>query len=334
MSEIILPKIVVRPRIPPFANFKLALQPQEMHWQILANGRVVREAEQPCHNVVLDNSKELIATLGIFEQSSYAVVGTGSTAPSTSQTGLINEVVRTNAGVTGNPDTITEVSTGVWEITRYRQFTAAQVGGLNLTEWGWSGSGTAGGNLMSRELFRDGSNNPITLTLDNDQQLRLIYKVRVTVGPTAPQAASINISGLGVRTGNLILFRNNVNTNLNPVDALSRMAIGIVSQNIVFGSNIYGLDYNDPSGPYILPNLGYFETSWQSYVANSKMRKQNNYVAQPNDIVGTIRCFGITDLIGISQYRTRLLFQFDGGQEIEKDNLHELTIEGFKVEWT
>ncbi|MCS6783393.1 MAG: hypothetical protein RML14_01525 [Meiothermus sp.] len=308
-----------------------------MHWQILGpDGRVVREADQPCHNIVLNNAKELVATLGLFEQSNWAVVGTGSTAPAPTQTGLANEIARTNQTVSGNPDTVTEVSTGVWEITRYRQFTAAQVGNQNLTEWGFSGSGTPGNNLMCRELFRDGSNNPVTLTLDADQQLRLIYKVRVTVGPTTPQAASINITNLGVRTGQLILFRNNATSNLNPVDSLSTMARGMDGSYIAYNPSVISLNYNDPSGPFLSGGLGFFPASWQPYVSNSKKRTQNPQTRTTNEVVGTIRGIGLSDItgVGLYYYRVRLYFQFDSGQEIIKDNLHELTISGFEVQWT
>lgn len=331
--KIILPRLVVRERIPPPARTKLTLEPQTMHWQIIGpDGRVVREADQNCHNLVLDNAKELIATLGVFEQSGWAVVGTGSTAPNPSQTGLVNERARTNQ--TGGPtDSTTEVSTGVWEITRYRQFSAAQVGGQNLTEWGFSGSGTAGNNLMSRELFRDGSNNPVTLTLDSDQQLRLIYKVRVTVGPTTPQAASINISGIGERTGQIILFRNNINSNLNPVQSLSNMARGTQGGNVILHGDTITLNYNDTDGPFLF-NLGFLNGSWQSYVANSKKRTQNARTFATNQGNGTIRGIGLSDGNGPADFRVRLYFQFDSGQEFTKNNLHELTIGGFEVSWT
>ena len=338
-SKIIIPRLLLRERVPPLARPTITLEPQQMHWQILGpNGKVLREAEQPCHNIVLNNAKELVATLGLFEQSDWAVVGTGSTAPDPSQTGLVNELARTNAGVSGMPDTVTEVSTGVWEVTRYRQFTAAQVGGQNLTEWGWSGSGSVGNNLMSRELFRDGGNNPITLTLDSDQQLRLIYKVRVVVGPTTPQNASINITGIGIRTGRLTLYKvlqGAYSYNANPVAGLSRMCRASPNNpTVVYTVNRLNLDYNQSDAPFDWGAFA-FPAGYQNYVANSKERKMNNFVRSTSEVVATIVGIGVSEQpSSVTGKRCRLYFEFDIGQEITKDNLHELTIEGFKVSWT
>jgi hypothetical protein len=202
------PLIFVREPRPPAPRFGVSLRPHEMHWQTLASdGRILREAEQPIHNLVLNQAWDsLIAQHGFSNLNRYAVVGTGSTAPAANQTGLTAEAARTNTGVSGQPDTVTRVSNGVYEITRYREFSEAQVGGLNLTEWGWSPVAAAGNNLMSRELFRDGGGNPITLTLATDQKLRLIYKTRITLGPVSA-AHAINIANLGNYTGTAKLFR-------------------------------------------------------------------------------------------------------------------------------
>ncbi|MCL0127255.1 hypothetical protein, partial [Klebsiella pneumoniae] len=89
--------------------------------------------------------------------------------------------------------------------TVIREFSESEVGNLNLTEWGFSPSGSAGNNLMSRELFRDGNGNPIAITPASDQRLRLIYKTRITLAPVVAVDASINISGIGVRTGKCVL---------------------------------------------------------------------------------------------------------------------------------
>ncbi|MBO1438345.1 hypothetical protein [Meiothermus sp. CFH 77666] len=334
--KIILPRLVVRERIPPPAKVGMTLEPQTMHWQIIGpDGRVVREADQACHNLVLDNAKELVATLGLFEQSEWAVIGTGSTAPNPSQTGLVNERARTNQ--TGGPtDSTTEVSTGVWEITRYRQFTAAQVGGQNLTEWGFSGSGTAGNNLMSRELFRDGSNNPVTLTLDSDQQLRLIYKVRVTVGPTTPQTASMNITGIGNRTGQFVLQQRIITGahgyNANPVQGLSSFARAANPPKWIYGFQRRTLGYGDAF--WDINNMVDFAGAYEAYTANSQNRKMSPAVRSVTEVNGTIVGIGMNENHAITGPYPRMYFQFDVGQEITKDNLHELTIAGFEISWT
>jgi hypothetical protein len=62
---------------------------------------------------------------------------------------------------------------------------------------------------MCRELFRDGSGNPVVLTLASDQRLRLIYRYSFNYTPAigTAQDVSININGIGVKTAKLFLSR-------------------------------------------------------------------------------------------------------------------------------
>lgn len=216
----VIPVVLVRPLVPPAPHFRSRLQPQHLHWQL---GRYVedlsfgpggrgrrkrwvvdKEAEQ--HNLILTQTYDVLmfgtGGIGWMDLARYAVVGTGSTPPHPSQTGLVSEVSRTNVDQNNSTDyrTITRLANGVYRISVVREFTEAQVGNRNLTEWGFSPSGTAGGNLMCRELFRDGNGNPIVITPDSDQRLRLIYAFSLTFSPLeAP--ASITIDGLGTFTG-------------------------------------------------------------------------------------------------------------------------------------
>jgi hypothetical protein len=172
-----------------------------------------REGEQ--HNLILTQFYDaLIPQYGFIAPSQYAAVGTGSTAPDPSQTQLANEIGtsgsprRTNSVPSGESNEIEALAThGEYNIRRVLEFTEDQVGGLNLTEWGFSPVNTFNGPLMTRELFRDGSGNPVVLTLDTDQRLRLIYRYKVTVSPTSPQDVAVNIEGdgPGIRTGKFLL---------------------------------------------------------------------------------------------------------------------------------
>ncbi|MCS7226849.1 MAG: hypothetical protein NZ821_07660 [Gloeomargarita sp. SKYB31] len=224
-GKLIVPAIVIRPLMPPPPRMGARYQPHYLYWQVgrykerlvsgpagLGRGRIwVPELEGEQHNLVLNQTYDsLIAQHGFIAMNRVAVVGTGSTPPSPTQTGLVNEVGRTIEDQTGNTSgtrTITRVSDGVYEIAVVREFTEAQVGNRNLTEWGFSPSTSAGGNLSTRELFRDGNGDPIVITPASDQRLRLIYKTRLTITPTTPQNVSIDISGLGVFTGQFTLNR-------------------------------------------------------------------------------------------------------------------------------
>lgn len=327
------PLIFLRELISPGPRTHVSLRPHEMHWQILGpDGRVIREAEQPVHNLVLNQTWDsLIAQHGFSNLNSYAVVGTGSTVPAATQTGLVAEVARTNTGVSGQPDTTTRVADAVYEITRYREFSEAQVGGQNLTEWGWSPVGTAGNNLMSRELFRDGGGNPITLTLATDQKLRLIYKTRITLSPISA-AHAINITNLGNYTGTVKLFRyyqlgvttiDNMDLNLANAWAsgggIYVTVDSLANPNWAYNSNV--ADYNNPQHKSANP-LAYVSNSRQrvipvvTYLSNEANQNITRIFLKQNNAAG-----------GDSG------FQFWLNTPFAKDNLHKLSIGQWVLSW-
>lgn len=227
-KEILIPRVAVRPLLPPPPTFSARPQPQHLHWQVgryterltsgpggLGRGKiwvVEKEAEQ--HNLILDVAYDnLIPTHGLIALSNYAVVGTGSTPPAATQTTLVNEVARTIRDPSGNTSgtrSITRPSDGVYDIKVERQFDPAQVSGRNLTEWGFSPTSGANAPLMCRELFRDGNGDPIVITLDPDQFLRLIYTYRVVLTPVYSnrQPHSITIANLGTFTGYVWCYGN------------------------------------------------------------------------------------------------------------------------------
>jgi hypothetical protein len=224
MGRIIVPRISIRHLLPPEPEIAVRLQPQHLHWQVGryreklsfgpgGEGKAkiwVPEMEGEQHNLLLTQTYDsLIPLYGFVNLANYAVVGTGSTAPDPSQTGLVNEVARTNADMSPPLSNDAEPTNGQVVFTRVREFTEAQVGGRNLTEWGFSPLGTPGGNLMCRELFRDGSGNPVVLTLASDQRLRLIYRYSFNYEPAigTAQDVSINIAGLGAKAAKLFLSR-------------------------------------------------------------------------------------------------------------------------------
>lgn len=114
----------------------------------------------------------------------YAAFGTGSTAPAAGQTGLVSQVgsrSSANGGFSNALDAGTDaVNKVLWyEVTFTRVFSIS--GAVNATEWGLAAATT--GNLSVRELFRadpnDNSSSPVTLTLDNGDELQLVVTFRV-----------------------------------------------------------------------------------------------------------------------------------------------------------
>jgi hypothetical protein len=147
------------------------------------------------------------ADINNFDQNGvqrYFRVGTGSIEPSVSDTALVAQVGATQTRY-ANP-TITFISPGVWEITKFKEFDFSQANGT-LTEWGFGRTTT--GVLFSRELFRDINGDPIALTKTSDFKLRAAYTIRLTMTPVTPQAYTVDITGLSpvTRGAEVLLFR-------------------------------------------------------------------------------------------------------------------------------
>ncbi len=349
MSELIVAKkkiaiarLVLRERRPPPPELSVRLRPQHLRWEVgryrerirsgpggLGRGRRwTPEVVGEQHNLLLDQAYDLIASAGFSGLTNYAVVGTGSAAPSPTDTQLGAELARTNSIPSGSSDQISRTADGVWQIQRTREFSAAIVGGHNLTEWGWAPGGTVGAtDVAVRELFRDSGGTPITLSLAADQSLRLIYAMQVNIAPVTAQAVSLTLTNLGTLTGNAIVHAESnpgsgPKTDFDLINTLAKGG-GAVGLGTVRGGLSYYLQYSraasDGKGLTFNPyNPGDRARSVQSVTWNS------------NEAVKTI-----TDIaIGLSYYSTvgyNFVLELDAGQEIVKDNTHKLILNGWTV---
>ncbi len=358
-KEILIPRVVVRPLLPPPPTFSARLQPQHLHWQVgrykerltsgpggLGRGKiwvVEKEAEQ--HNLILTQTYDaLIGSYGFHSLANYAVVGTGSTPPDATQTGLVAEVARTSAGVGGDPDTIARQSTsgpgvGTFIITNKREFTEAQVGGKNLTEWGFSPSGSAGGNLMTRELFRDGLGNPVVISLASDQRLRLIYAYQVSCSPNAgaPQDASINIANLGTFAGKAFTtrFSSTYNSGMGDLHLLSWWAVayggGTYDTLTLYPLDAYKApDVDSQFGSYSPPS-GYKITSGM-FTAITRGRKINAITIPATDYNRDIYGFAIIRYVS-AYHAGGFALAFNSGVKFTKSNLYKLVVGEWTLTW-
>lgn len=306
-------------------QFKSGYESQCLQWQIFEekSGLIVAEGEQ--HNLVLTNASNLMPVHGIRALTTFAAVGTSSSAPAVGQTALGAQLVRTSFVPSGDADSLTRVSNGVYDVRRVRQFTAAEVGGQNLTEWGFAPTNIS--TLSHRELFRDGGNNPVTITPTITQALRLIKTDRITLGPipAAPVSSSINIAGIGSRSGKLFISSG---IGPNPIADL------VCIEALIQGNGNIGF-----LGDALLPSYGGYAPlgsakgmNSPAYTPNSKTRQTGTYFLSNAEAIGSIYGFGIeqpSDGSGPGVY-----FAFDAGQQIVKNGLNELTINPWSVSWT
>jgi hypothetical protein len=129
-----------------------------------------------------DQNVTLNATLGISSGLVFDIFAIN-------QTGLADEIQRTNTYLTGSGNCGTTYSGGVYTHQRTYDF-AIETGTVVYNEVGFSSASSAGANLNMRGIF---STAPITLVAG--QQLRVIYYVLVTVTPISPRARVVPISG-------------------------------------------------------------------------------------------------------------------------------------------
>lgn len=350
-------RIRIRPRIPPRARVGIHYEPQYLHWRVVnPDGSIAQEGEQ--HNLLLDVYKSLVGAYGIigadayaygkaYGLAGYAVVGSGSSPPAPSQTGLDNEIARIGPTNSRNLAGISIVSDGVYDLHYIREYPAGTFNDAPLTEWGFSPSGTPGDPLMSRELFRDASGSPTTVIVSSSQKLQMHYYVRITLQPTTPQPASISISGIGTLTGQGLLQR----WALDPAYASGPLTFADNFARAIASSIIHN------EGPYqyrtgINAQIGVlnqatdltFDSSISSPSRSTKTPGYNSASANGRPTIPVI--FNATEavstiygfLIGLYDpgYYTlfaRYVFLLDAGQEFTKDNAHTLTIDSFTLTW-
>jgi hypothetical protein len=387
-KRIVIPRIVVRPILPPPLEIGARIRPQWLHWQVGryreklsfgpgGRGKAdvwVPEREGEQHNMILNALYDfIIGNYGFLGASQYAAVGTGSRAPEPIQGHLEHEIaipvtdpngnvtmmpLRTNTTPAGEPNGIeSQLNPGEYIIRRVLEFSEDKVGGYNLTEWGFSPMGSYNGILMTRELFRDSSGNPIVLTLALDQRLRLIYRYKVTVSPTSVQNVSVNIGGdgPGVRTAKFLLT--------------GRFSTADTSPNTVTYSNISLNSSTEPErkgdllvvdamarGDFLngVGRVGLFTTATPLTYIHSTSRQTANFtktptfdspvgrsrrmslLLDPSEAIMTIKSVSINGnaSTGINTYFCPTLnLVFDDGQEFTKDNLHKLLIAYWQITW-
>jgi len=375
-KRVIVPRIVVRPILPPPLEVGARIQPQWLHWQVgryqeklsfgpggKGKARVwVPEREGEQHNLIPTQFYDsLIPQYGLIASSRYAAVGTGSTAPDPNQTQLANEIGTASAPRRTNytpPDQQSEIDAlathGVYDIRRVLEFSEAQVGGLNLTEWGFSPEGWRNAPLMTRELFRDGSGNPVVLTIETDQRLRLIYRYRVTLSPTSPQDVSVNIGGdgPGIRTAKFTLtgmYRLSSPTTYEGIylssDSAYRrrrgdlLVVDRLAQGSSSGQRIGDVAVSRNAAPLTyIHSVDFIEADWSkrlSYEAPVGRSRRASVLFQPTEANMTIKSVILNSAFASNEFVNcpAINLVFDNGQEFTKDSLHRLFIGYWQVTW-
>lgn len=338
----ILP-IRIRPRNAPPVRMAAGLSGHLRYRLIDRAGKVAQEGET--HNMILDQGLDQIPTTGIgVAMVANCAVGTDNTAPTVSDTALGAEVARTNT--TFASDSFTRPSNGTYNIVKSFEFGYSEANG-NLTEFGISWSASTPGYLWSRELFRNGSGTPETVTKTSAYKLHLIYELDVALTPVVMTAGSFNITGIGAITGNYMLLKGsdtyNTRSDLGVFNALANaLNTGGGIYNYVYAGGIEASASDHSGDSYAsLYNLNYdsnsahaIDTVRDAYVAGTFTRTGGLWkwdTGYANIAVNAFLISGgyIGTYYGVAGY----VFDFDAGSVFTKDASHTLTIGAPTVTW-
>lgn len=143
-------------------------------------------------NLILDQGMNYLG--GILSTYANACqVGSGTTAPAVSDTGLVSRVAGTST-ILSSSSSPASVPPYYVALTRTFRFAEGAAAG-NLAEIG-VGQTTTTNTLFSRALIKDGMGNPTTITVLSDEILDVTYELRYYCPPT-------DVTGTIVATGNI-----------------------------------------------------------------------------------------------------------------------------------
>lgn len=154
-------------------------------------------------NLILDSGLNRWGTGAV---SGGIAIGTGTTAPNASQTGLIAQSAFTtttiSAPATGNSGAPPYYGS---ETVGYRFSLGALNGNYSEVGLGWA----TGANMFSRALIVDALGNPTTITVTSSEQLDVYYTLRA-YAPTADTSVVTTIGGVSTTVlGRASLVGNN-----------------------------------------------------------------------------------------------------------------------------
>ena len=179
-GKIIMPTIYVPTWTEMYTQAGVGLR-GEMEWELFErhNGKEVAVRRGKQKNLIMDAGIDFWfndwATELRQSAKRYMAVGTGTTAPTVSQTILAAQLGSRNEWASA-PSMAPEGTVPYYSSIVY-EFQEDQANG-DLTEWGLFSAAT-GGSMWCRELFRDENGDPVVLTKTDTQVLRFTYKLYI-----------------------------------------------------------------------------------------------------------------------------------------------------------
>jgi hypothetical protein len=260
------------------------------------------------HNLILNQGLDYLGagTAHWGSIGTYCVLGSGTTAPDYTQTGLVSEIVRTNNTLAAGTFTTDDVPTRTRTLQRTYDF-PAETSGKNYAELGLSHSGTVANNLSTRALIDGG-----TVAVATGQQARVVYKVIITLGANAVMTPASSTGWTAGLQGTSAFCTFGYTENMASVGQSTASLLALCA-----GSTIPTFGTEFTSGT--IANAGTSGLNAYTTGTYKRTRWSRWELAQG---VGTWRSLKIST--GSAATGNAWCFVFDNAQT--KDNLHTLTI--------
>ncbi len=275
------------------------------------NGKAVLVSVHDFDNLITNNGLDRWCAIRSRATAvSSCQVGTGSTAPSVTDTALASFLAIQPTMFQSAKDRVADY----WRLRYVWQFAQGAAAGT-LTEVGIGTTGSAG-SLFSRALILDGSGNPTTLTILPTEFLTITYELRLYV-PLADLAPVVtSIGGVSTTVTGRAASSNDADL----------WAQGAMIHYTDVGSNFLGVQvYSGPIGP---DNT----SSNQGSGSSPDERIFSTYVPGTfyTDITGIFGInqgnFGAGGVQSLSSRTQSGAFQFGFSPAIAKDNTKQLTL--------
>jgi len=313
------------------------------------------QPDMPSNNLILDQGIDQLDTNLLCALFENCAVGTGTSTPDASQVGLDDEKARTNNWNTDLCETVLPADgSSPYTITFKRGFDFPK-GSLDSSsdgdyaELGFSPNTSAGQNLFSRALIKDGSGNTITVSVASDQILRIAYELDFTLGPSSPTAGSADITNIGtinydIQVEGVILelykTRRNIVSQVNQDGTTLSIDTdaAVLEPSIYDGSMAITSDtiagFRGPrsdNGAFSdsISNSPTATTTSKSYDGAGTWTFDNTFATDQQNVTG------VRNIMAGSRHNRfpQVRLQIDSGDAFDKQDTHELTLT-FEVSYT
>lgn len=271
-------------------------------------------------NKILDNGRNRMGTNSDWLNACQ--VGTDSTLPLSTDTGLLGYLAGTSSIITNTVGAEASAPYYAWRRKKYRFSVGAAAGNISEVGVGWSTS--AGAFLITRALIVDANGDPTTPTVQSDELLDVTYEMRYY-----PPLTDVT----GQVTLNSVVYDYTIRA--AKVNSSSDWANGIgsvVQANttylgwLVYSGNL-GTIVQDPNGT---TDDSDNDGASQAYSNNSFQRKVYNSCGINGwNLVGGIRSFIVPTTAGRYQMEVS---SNPGGTTIPKDNTFQLFMQ-WVISW-